>query len=183
MLVIHIAEVLIKAYLSAHDPYLWKFIITMLKFYCPMLLTALVFVTGVSIAETDTIYRWSDANGNPVISDRLPPQGTPYTTIDPKYSGRRSRMSDRGTAAATLPESAALPNVPPSTIDAPQTSTPRVSKNPKICQEAQDNISKLETFARIRIEDPTTGEIRFLSDDERQSQLEIAREQANIHCD
>ncbi len=153
------------------------------KFYSQILLTALLFLTGVSAADTDELYRWSDANGNPVISDRPPPAGISYTSIDSSYSGRRSRMNDRSASAPAVTGSPTQPLVPPSSIEASYSSEPSVEKNPNICLLAQDNIFKLETFARIRMENAATGEVRFLSDEERQSQLDSAHEQSTRHCD
>lgn len=37
------------------------------------------FLAATSIA--DTTYRWADDNGNPVLSDRPPAAGTPFTEI------------------------------------------------------------------------------------------------------
>ena len=153
----------------------------MLKFYRQIALVALLCGPALLMATSETLYRWDDANGNPVISDRPPPIGTPYSTVDPNYSGIR-RMGGSKTPSATAPSSAQLPRVPPSSSVPRDATQAPVKKNPTLCQEAQDNIFKLETFARIRMEDPVTGDIRFLSDEERQNQLDSARAQAELHC-
>lgn len=154
----------------------------MLKSYRQIALVGLLFGPALLMAASDTLYRWDDAKGNPVISDRPPPVGTPYSTLDANYSGNR-RMGSIKAPSATAPSNVPLPRVPASSTAGSDASQAPVKKNPTLCQEAQDNIFKLETFARIRMEDPVTGEIRFLSDEERQNQLESARAQTEIHCD
>ncbi|MGD2009302.1 MAG: DUF4124 domain-containing protein, partial [Cellvibrionales bacterium] len=48
-------------------------------------------------SQAATLYRWNDASGSPVVSDRPPPPGTPYTTLD----GRRYGTSGTLQAPAT----------------------------------------------------------------------------------
>ena len=53
-------------------------------------------------AGASPTYRWVDDNGNPVLSDRPPPTGTPYTEIEIKTGLKRYAKS---TTAATEPPS------------------------------------------------------------------------------
>jgi hypothetical protein len=42
---------------------------------------SLMACSGSSIGASDTYYRWNDASGNPVNSDRPPPVGVEYDVI------------------------------------------------------------------------------------------------------
>ena len=53
-------------------------------------------------AGASPTYRWVDDNGNPVLSDRPPPAGTPYTEIEIKTGLKRYAKSAN---AATEPQS------------------------------------------------------------------------------
>ena len=57
-----------------------------------------LFLTATSIAETT--YRWTDDNGNPVLSDRPPAAGTPFTEIGVKTGLRR--FPERSTSAQPM---------------------------------------------------------------------------------
>ena len=57
-----------------------------------------------------------------------------------------------------------------------------VEPQPALCDQARDNIFKLETFARMRVQDDS-GEVRFMTDDERASQLSTAYQVRDANCD
>ena len=90
------------------------------RFFVTLLLAALI-PQGVA----STTYRWVDENGNPVLSDRPPPAGTPYTEVDGSRGFGRPPQSASG----------------------------------------------------------ASGEVRFMTEDERTAQLDIAYRARNLHCD
>jgi hypothetical protein len=51
-----------------------------------------------------------------------------------------------------------------------------------VCEQAKTNILKLETLPRIRVEG-ASGEVRFMTEDERTAQLDIAYRARDLHCD
>ena len=53
--------------------------------------------------------------------------------------------------------------------------------NPDLCEQARENIFKFETFARMRMRDET-GEVRFISDEERATELAHAYRVRDTHC-
>jgi hypothetical protein len=57
-----------------------------------------------------------------------------------------------------------------------------VVKNPEACARAQANLETLNTVARIRVVDEQTGEPRFLSEEEKETQRQRARDIIRIHC-
>ena len=134
------------------------------------------------VATAGDMYRWSDGNGNPVISDRHPPLGVPYTVIDADRYGAKAN-------AVSAPP-------PPNNEQAQrETSSPagdrqsgggggtriEIEKHPELCDQAKNAIFQLETFARVRVTDDD-GMVRFMTDQERAEQLARAREVANANC-
>ena len=118
-------------------------------------------------AEATTMYRWTDDNGNPVVSDRPPPQGTPYTEIGVNYTPARRRS--------------ALREAPTDAPAAENQLTDVASKIPALCSRARDHIEKLENAPTIATTDGA-GNVRVLDDEERAQQLVNARRMAAQHC-
>jgi hypothetical protein len=57
-----------------------------------------------------------------------------------------------------------------------------VDAQPALCEQAKDNIFKLETLPRIRVQGDD-GEVRFMSDEERAQQLQTAQSVRDAHCE
>ena len=154
-----------------------------LSLFLPLFLSLFLslFLAATSIA--DTTYRWTDDNGNPVLSDLPPAAGTPFTEIGVKTGLRRfprtthiSPTHDKD--APGLPASSTtMTNAPANTAE-----DARVTHgNPDLCEQARENIFKFETFARMRMRDET-GEVRFISDEERATELAHAYRVRDTHC-
>ena len=140
-----------------------------------------LFLAATSIA--DTTYRWTDDNGNPVLSDRPPAAGTPFTEIGAKTGLRRFSRTihispTHDNHAPVLPASATtMANAPANTAE-----DARVTHgNPDLCEQARENIFKFETFARMRMRDET-GEVRFISNEERAKELAHAYRVRDTYC-
>ena len=124
------------------------------------------------------MYRWSGINGRPVISDRPPPPGTAYTTLDSaqyrKSAIRRDKKaSDTVERGATNPSRQAPSESPAASV--------HIQKNADLCKHAQDNIYTTENFSRIRTVDPD-GTVRFMSSAEIEVKLSDARQVEKSHC-
>ncbi len=130
------------------------------------LVTVLMTLSSGSALAT-TMYRWTDQNGNPVVSDRPPPKGTAFTEINVNFTPARRRDALRDTPTS---ESAAA--------DQPSEAG---SKVPALCTRARDHIEKLENAPTIATTDGS-GNVRVLSDEERAEQLDNARRMAAQHC-
>ena len=135
--------------------------------------------------SANTTYRWVDQNGNPVLSDRPPEAGVPYTEVGVDGGFRRYTkptginepdvtQSDATGASLTASTSTSAAS-PPILIEV-------VSPQPDLCDQAQDNIFKLETFPRIRVQDEK-GAVRFMTDEERSAQLATAYRVREANCD
>ena len=139
------------------------------------------FLTATSIA--DTTYRWTDDNGNPVLSDRPPAAGTPYTEVGVNTGLRRypkptsideEKTSD---AAPTSVPANAMRDASEGNANSLQV----VQAEPALCEQARDNIFKLETFAQMRVQD-SDGTVRFMTDEERSEQLATAYRVRDANC-
>ena len=145
-------------------------------------LLAILGLTPALVATAGDMYRWSDDNGNPVISDRPPPLGVPYTVIDADRYGAKANV----VAAPPPPNNEQAPREPSSPVGDRQSAGAvgtriEIEKHPELCDQAKDAIFQLETFARVRVTDDD-GTVRFMTDEERAEQLARAREVANANC-
>ena len=135
-------------------------------------------------AAASPTYRWVDGNGNPVLSDRPPETGIPYTEVGVDTGFRRypkpiaDEAAERGgqTSAGSASGSTLA-----STNGAEANPTTVVEAHPALCEQAKDNIFKLETFPRMRVRDDN-GEVRFMSDEERATQLATAYKVRDANC-
>ena len=140
-----------------------------------------IFWSHFAVAEVT--YRWTDENGNPVLSDRPPAPGTPYSEVS--EAGGLKRPAGP-VEPASPPDERSVSGQMPVTESGPKGRVSHggaepVSPEPALCDQANDNILKLETLPRVRIED-RQGEIRFMTEDERAAQLAAAYQVRDAHC-
>jgi len=150
-----------------------------------LFITACIALALSQSASANTTYRWVDQNGNPVLSDRPPEAGVPYTEVGvdsgfkryPKPTGvNEPDVNEFGQAGASSTDlnSASAASSP--------TRSGVVSPQPDLCDQAQDNIFKLETFRRMGVQDEN-GEVRCMTDEERSAQLATAYRVRDANCD
>ena len=142
-----------------------------------------LFLQGQPAAASPT-YRWVDDNGNPVLSDRPPETGIPYTEVGVDSGFRRypkpvaTETADLGGQAPTNSTSTSLAT---NATGGQSTRVEVVEAQPALCEQAKNNIFKLETFPRMRVQDDD-GEVRFMSDEERATQLATAYRVRDANC-
>jgi hypothetical protein len=143
----------------------------------------LLFLQGQP-ADASPTYRWVDNNGNPVLSDRPPETGLPYTEVGVDTGFRRypkpvaTETTEPGGQAPTGSVSAS----PLASSNRAEANPAKVVEaRPALCEQAEDNIFKLETFPRMRVRDDD-GEVRFMSDEERATQLATAYKVRDANC-
>ena len=140
-----------------------------------------LFLAATSIA--DTTYRWTDDNGNPVLSDRPPAAGTPYTEVGVNTGLRRYSKPtsiDEEKTSDAAPTSVPV-NAMRDASEGNANSQQMVQAEPALCGQARDNIFKLETFAQMRVQDED-GTVRFMTDEERSEQLATAYRVRDANC-
>jgi hypothetical protein len=140
----------------------------------------LLLLQGQS-ADASTTYRWVDDNGNPVLSDRPPPTGTPYTEIE--ITTGLKRYAESTTAAPEPPSVTTELTTQQSTAlaaaDAGESVLPSASQSE--CAALDADIERLTNYPRIIVRDEV-GEEHLLSPEERATRLEEALAFAETFC-
>lgn len=130
--------------------------------------------------SADTYYRWKDEQGKLVVSDRPPTsQEIEYEVVSQRSSMIRRVRPGEG---AVPPEVTPRPGNEFTQVDSKQEEIEVVAKNPESCARAKANLETLNTAARIRIRDKTTGELRFISEEEKETQRQKAQDTIRVHC-
>lgn len=137
----------------------------------------LVLTAALSTTAGTTHYRWLDDRGNPVHSDRPPPKGTDYEVITTGSSLIRKVSGDEG---AVPPETE--PRVGNEFDQIDMEAPKEVEKNPEYCERARKNLEALENANRIRVRNDQ-GEMRILSDEEREAEKIKAQDAIADHCE
>lgn len=140
-------------------------------------LVVLLVLASSQILAGNTYYRWSDERGNPVHSDRPPPEGTEYEVVTSGTSLVRKVAADEGAVPA---EADPRPGNEFDRYESGEVEPPK--KNPEYCKRAQDNLATLESAARVRIRDDQ-GEYRYLTQDEKETEKAKARDLIAVHCE
>lgn len=144
------------------------------------LLGAALIGEAQSASAATNYYRWNDAQGKMVVSDRPPvDKDTEYEVISQGSSLSRRVMPGEG---AVPPEVTPRPGNEFEQVNRRQQEMEVIAKNPESCARATDNLDTLNTSARIRIRDPETGEPRFISEEEKETQRQKARDIIRVHC-
>lgn len=148
-------------------------------------LLAALCLTGVEALAGGKAYRWQDANGNTVFSDRPPEQGETFETISTRSGMVRPTEDEEPAAAPAGTPAAGTPkSQPQSTGQPPAQEPPEVTyeKNPEYCARAQEQLQFLDTAPRIRTTDDQ-GELYYMSDEERAEARRKAQNVIEMHCD
>jgi len=139
---------------------------------------ALQTMTGSdTIAAGDRIYRWTDAEGNQVNSDVPPPVGVAYDVISTDSSMVRSVAADE--ESASIGEEGQSEEKPAAPVDSRRVT---IEKNPEYCAQAKNNLTQLDTRARIRLMGDD-GKVRYLDEQERAVEREKALAAIEAYCE
>ncbi len=133
-------------------------------------------MTSLPGLAEQTFYRWVDDRGDTVHSDRPPPKGVKYEVISTQ--SRFVRQVD-GEAGAVPPQ--VEPTVS-NNFNAVDTNQTLVEKNPEFCQRAKDNLEALNTDVQIQMRDKN-GELRAITNEEREIQKKKAMDTMAVHCE
>ena len=146
------------------------------------LLLAAVLGRSYLAEAQSAVYRWVDAQGNLVMSDMPPPDGTVYEslgtreTINPADAfdspqNEEQRSIDRGLSE----------DLKPST-NKEQDAFASSANNNERCAQAKNNLSALSEACPITVRNDQ-GIPRDLTADEVQIQLQATRAQIAVYCD
>ena len=138
--------------------------------------TTALFVLLASYATTgETVYRWNNERGNPVISDRPPPAGIAYEVISTGSSLVRKVDANEGAVPLDVKPT------PSNDFERVDTAAPKIEKNALYCERARDNLKQIETHARIRMRNDQ-GEVYYLSEEEKTAEKEKTLAAIKTHC-
>ncbi|MEO0436037.1 MAG: DUF4124 domain-containing protein [Pseudomonadota bacterium] len=144
------------------------------------LVACLLIFAATPSQAADTYYRWKDERGKLVVSDRPPPDPKmEYEVVSQRSTLVRRVQPGEG---AVPPEVTPRPGNEFEQVDT-RVEIEAVKKNPESCARAKTNLETLNTTARIRIRDKETGELRFISEEEKDVQRQKARDTIRVHCD
>ena len=161
-----------------------------------ILINALLFsVLGAGMnsgAVAAKYYKWTDENGVTHYG-AVAPQGKESQSIDVRTGESRSAATDRSAQSNTQPATPA---------DQPSTGTEAAKakekeqalakekqdralqeQRRKNCEIARENAELLRVRARVRANDPDTGELRYLSPDEKKAREEATAKSIEENCD
>jgi Domain of unknown function (DUF4124) len=148
---------------------------------CALILatTVLVFSTHFATAAGKVVYRWTDERGNQVNSDRPPPPGIKYETIATTSSMMHTVEPENSNSAPTANPKTGKEDPASPVADANAQAS---QKNPELCARAKDNLTQLDTHARIRLRDDQ-GEVRYLSEEEKSLEKQKAQDAIKVFCE
>ncbi|RMH35212.1 MAG: DUF4124 domain-containing protein [Gammaproteobacteria bacterium] len=144
------------------------------------LVYVLSVITGLAIAAlslaADKMYVWKDKKGVPHYTETPPPPGIPFKVIEIQSSAQNPaarRTSQR-------PTSAPSPEATKTDPTKQQLDRYREARRHN-CEVAKKNLYTLQNVARIKITD-ASGEVRLLTDEEKQQRIEESKKQIKEFC-
>lgn len=130
---------------------------------------------------TAQYYQWNDSAGNRVLSDRPPPAGTDFTIVNVQTGRATSPEPELESEPEAQPDGET-----PSPAESSAPAAPLIAKgpekDPERCAAAEANLRDLNTYARIRMSD-TDGNIRFLSEEDKEVERDKARRAIDVYCE
>jgi hypothetical protein len=142
-----------------------------------LLATALPVLAAAVAHAGEVVYRWKDAEGNQVNSDRPPPEGIKYETISTSSSMVHT-VDPEGSAAPSTAKPAAGKEASTTTV----AKAPAPQKNPEYCELGRNNLAQLDTHARIQMRNEK-GEVYFLNEEEKAVERKKAMDTIKAYCE
>lgn len=130
-------------------------------------------LAGAASAQSNH-YRWTDADGETVLSDRPPPAGVDYEIVS---------STSNFTRKVSAGEGALKPGDDSNAADAAvaEANAERARQAAAACKAAQANLKALKGEAKIVVRTPDGGQ-RALSADEIEMQRQTAQSQVEAYC-
>lgn len=143
-----------------------------------MMITSSLLLAMSATAMASQVYKWVDAQGVTHFSAQ-PPQGQDATSVNTAAPPPKPAVAEDKKAAPTFesiadPEQAAIDEKVKQDIAAKEV------ERKKYCADVRTNLSQLENNPRVRTE--VDGEVRRLSEEERQSRISEAQKAIAENC-
>ena len=120
-----------------------------------------------SVADNSQ-YRWENSRGEPVYSDRPPPDGVSYEVIKSQPTLKWGVPGADGDV--------------PQESDSSESEDGKSNNNVELCQRAKTNLRMLESPDKVSERDEK-GELRELSPKERTVMQQTAKAEIDVYCD
>lgn len=131
--------------------------------------SALLLLFTVGATENVTVYRWVDKN-NVVHFSQHQPAHNEYTELSVVTKTSKAKQDPKD---ATGNEDTASFDVADAGKEA--------NADQAQCDEARENVRILETFEKVQFTG-TDGEVRMLSEKEKEQQLAVSKKQVEVYC-
>ena len=139
-----------------------------------LVLAAVVSADGVA---NENQYRWLNDRGEPIYSDRPPPEGVDYEVISTESTLKRVVPGEQGAVPLETKPSVSN-NFKP--VDSAEEG--RSKKNPELCEKAKMNLVALDGGRPLKVRNDK-GEVKELSPEEREIAKQDVQELIETYCD
>jgi hypothetical protein len=143
-----------------------------------MMITSSLLLAMSATAMAGQVYKWVDAQGVTHFSAQ-PPQDQAATSINTATPPPRPAVAEEKKAVPTF-ESIADPEQAAIDRKVKQDVAAKEVERKKYCEEVRTNLAQLQNNPRLRME--VDGEVRRLSEDERQSRIGEAQKAIADNC-
>ena len=143
-----------------------------------MMITSSLLLAMSATAMASQVYKWVDAQGVTHFSAQ-PPQGQDATSVNTAAPPPKPAVAEEKKAAPTF-ESIADPEQAAIDEKVKQDIATKEVERKKYCADVRTNLSQLENNPRVRTE--VDGEVRRLSEEERQSRISEAQKAIAENC-
>jgi len=139
-------------------------------------LCATLLLGGTTSFGEEVYYRWINERGFPMLSDRPPPKGIDYEVVSTGSSFKRPVEAAEGAVPREVEPS------PGNDFKQEAVAETKIQKNPEYCARARENLTTLNTTARIKMRNDA-GELAYIDEEEKERQRKRAQDNIDIHCE
>lgn len=143
-----------------------------------MMITSSLLLAMSATAMASQVYKWVDAQGVTHFSAQ-PPQGQEATSINTATPPPKPVVAEEKKAAPTF-ESIADPEQAAINEKVKQEVVAKEVERKKYCEHVRTNLAQLQNNPRLRME--VDGEMRRLSEEERQSRISESQKAIADNC-
>lgn len=140
-----------------------------------MILACSVLLTLSTGATAGQIYKWVDAQGN-VHFGSQPPEGQEASAVNPNISQPKLNSPPKSTTT----DSSNTTSQEKIDEKVKEDVAKREAERKKFCETVRTNLSQMQNNPRIRIEEK--GELRRLTEEERQARIAESEKAIAEHC-
>ncbi|MFI8384667.1 DUF4124 domain-containing protein [Pseudomonas sp. NPDC079086] len=143
-----------------------------------MMITSSLLLAMSATAMASQVYKWVDAQGVTHFSAQ-PPQGQDADSINTATPPPKPAVAEEKKAAPTF-ESIADPEQAAIDEKVKQDVAAREVERKKYCEDVRTNLAQLQNNPRVRVD--VDGELRRLSEEERQSRISETQKSIAENC-